>query len=56
MELRIATDEGKVYWIEKNLLRNCTLAPHMDEYLRVFEMTIQNVFVHIKDGYIPHYR
>ena len=23
-ELRIATDEGKVYWIEKNLLRNCT--------------------------------
>lgn len=55
-ELRIATDEGKVYWIEKNLLRNCTLAPHMDEYLRVFENDYSECFCTYKDGYIPHYR
>ena len=55
-ELKTATEEGKVFWLEKDMLRNYALAPHMDEYLQVFENDYSECFCTYKDGYIPHYR
>lgn len=55
-DLKTNSDEGKVFWIEKDMLKNCTLAPHMDEYLQVFENKYSECFCTYKDGYIPHYR
>ena len=54
--LKTATNEGKVFWIEKDMLKNYTLAPHMEEYLQVFENDYSECFCTFKDGYIPHYR
>lgn len=55
-ELKTATEEGKVFWIKKDMLKNYALAPHMDEYLQVFENGYSECFCTYKDGYIPHYR
>ena len=55
-ELAATTDEGDVFWIDKNELNQCTLAPHMDKYLQVFENDYSECFCTYKDGYEPHYR
>lgn len=55
-ELKAATDEGTVFWMPKEMLSNSTLAPHMDEYLQVFENDYSECFCTYKDGYVPHYR
>lgn len=55
-KLNAATDEGNVFWMEKEKLENCTLAPHMEKYLKVFEGDYSECFCTYKDGYVPHYR
>ena len=55
-ELKAATDEGSVFWMKKEALNNCTLSPHMDEYLQVFESDYSECFCTYKDSYMPHYR
>lgn len=55
-ELKTATDEGRVFWMEKDVLKHCTLAPHMEEYLQVFEKDYSECFCTYKDNYEPHYR
>ena len=54
--LKTSTDEGKIFWLKKEMLKSCTLAPHMNEYLQVFENEYSECFCTYKDGYIPHYR
>lgn len=55
-ELKTATDEGNVFWMDKKELGSCKLAPHMDEYLQLFEKGYSECFYTFKDGYVPHYR
>ena len=55
-ELKAATDEGNVFWMEKDKLETCTLAPHMEKYLQVFEKDYSECFCTYKDGFEPHYR
>ncbi len=55
-ELKEATDEGCVFWLEKEKLQECKLAPHMEKYLRVFEEEYGECFCTYKDEYQPHYR
>lgn len=54
-ELKTATDEGNVFWMEREKLKSCALAPHMDEYLQVFEKDYSECFCTYKDNYVPHY-
>lgn len=54
-ELKATTDEGNVFWMEKESLKSCTLAPHMDKYLHVFENDCSECFCTYKDDYVPHY-
>ena len=55
-ELKSATDEGAVFWMEKDKLESCKLAPHMEKYLQVFETDYSECFCSYKDGYEPCYR
>ena len=55
-ELKGDTDEGNVFWMEKEKLQECKLAPHMEKYLMVFEKNCQECFCTYRDGYEPHYR
>lgn len=55
-ELKGITDEGRVFWMEKEKLKDCKLAPHMEKYLKVFETGCGECFCTYKDGYEPHYR
>ena len=54
-ELKTATDEGNVFWMEREKLKSCALAPHMDKYLQVFEKDYSECFCTYKDNYVPHY-
>lgn len=55
-ELKEATDEGRVFWLDKEELRNCELAPHMEKYLQVFLGDYSECFCTYKNDYEPVYR
>ena len=48
------TEEGEVFWLEKDKLKEAKLAPHMEEYLRIFEDDYSEVHCSYKDQYLPH--
>lgn len=54
--MKTTTDDGKYFLLEKDMLNNYTLIPHIDEYLQVFENGYSECFCTYKDGCIPHYR
>jgi len=55
-ELKDATDEGKVFWMDKADLNTCKLAPHMEKYMQVFCGPYAECLCTYKNDYMPVYR
>lgn len=55
-ELKEGGSEGKVFWLDKEKLREQKLAPNMDKYLVMFENHYTECFCTYKDGHIPHFK
>lgn len=48
--------QGRVFWMDKEELQTCKLAPHMEKYLQVFLGDYSECFCTYKDNYAPLYR